>query len=305
MSIPRTCILAILILTPSYVRAENVTAEGAELTLLSKSFKFTEGPIADINGDVYFTDQPNDRIVKYSFSNNEFEDWLTPCGRSNGLYFVAPNQLIACADADNELWQIDVVDKSYNVLAKDNEGRRYNGPNDCWVNSHGGSVYFTDPLYKRPYWEHKIPESNSRDVYRVDPDGTTTRVATDLKQPNGIIGDAENQTLYVADLGDKKIYKFDIKEDGSLGDRKLFCEAGSDGMTIDEDRNVYVTNGKGVSVFDSEGKLVDNITIPRGWTANVTFAGPDRDHLFITAGDAVFTMKMRVRGIPPYHAKAK
>ena len=123
-------------------------------------------------------------------------------------------------------------------------------------------------------------------------------MATDFKQPNGIIGDAEKQTLYVADLGDRKIYRFRIRKDGSLSERKLFCEAGSDGMSIDDQRNIYVTNGKGVSVYNPKGKLIETIKVPRGWTANVTFAGPNRDQLFITAGNAVFTIPMRVRGLP-------
>ena len=111
--------------------AGEVTADGAKLEVISETFKFTEGPIADQAGNVYFTDQPNDRIVKYDFEKDAVEDWLKPCGRSNGLYFVAPDKLIACADAENELWSIDIADKSSQVIVKDNEGRPYNGPNDC------------------------------------------------------------------------------------------------------------------------------------------------------------------------------
>lgn len=290
------CLIPLVSLTADDVTTR-VTAEGAKLELISKSYSFTEGPIADSQGNVYFTDQPNDRIVHYKFEENVCVDWLKPCGRSNGLYLAGPSQLIACADAENELWKIDISDKTHQVIAKDNQGRRYNGPNDCWVNS-DGAIYFTDPLYKRPYWKQTIPESSPRDVYRVDPGGSTSRVAAGLKQPNGIIGDAKMQVLYVADLGDKKIYRFKIAKDGSLEERSLFCEAGSDGMTIDEERNIYITNNKGVSVFNPQGELIETIRIPRGWTANATFAGPAHDHLFITAGNAVFKIKMRVRGLP-------
>lgn len=286
---------AALFLTSSAV-AQSVTAPDAKLRLLSKEYSFTEGPIADSSGDVFFTDQPNDRIVRYSFADDELADWMKPCGRSNGLYFVGPNRLIACADANNELWDINIADKSHKILAKDNSGGPFNGPNDCWVNS-DGSIYFTDPLYKRPYWKHEIPEDNPRGVYRVSPEGKLEKVAEGFKQPNGIIGDAENQTVYVADIGGKKIYRFKIAEDGKLIDRKLFCESGSDGMTIDEKRNVYLTNSKGVTVFNPDGELIETIAVPRGWTANATFAGPKRKQLFITAGNSVFTIQMAVRGL--------
>ena len=119
---------------------------------------------------------------------------------------------------------------------------------------------------------------------------------SDLKQPNGIIGDAENRQIYVADIGAGKTYRYRIDEKGQLTDRILFCEMGSDGMTMDEKGNVYLT-GRGVTVFNQQGEKITNIPVPRGWTANVTFAGPDRKYLFITAKDAVFRIRMSVAGL--------
>lgn len=278
-------------------RADAVTASGAKLKLLSKDYSFTEGPIADAYGDVYFTDQPNDRIVKYSFAEASFVDWMKPAGRSNGLYYVAPHQLIACADADNELWSIHLADKSHKVIGR-GTSHRLNGPNDCWVHS-DGSIFFTDPLYKRDYWKHEPAEDNPRAVYRLSPQGDLTVAANDFKQPNGIIGDAERNMLYVADLGGKKTYRYRIGQDGKLSGRAVHCEAGSDGMTIDVSRNIYLTGSEGVTVYNPDGKLIETIAVPRGWTANVTFAGPKRDHLFITSGNAVFLIKMAVTGFPP------
>ncbi|MDE0863673.1 MAG: SMP-30/gluconolactonase/LRE family protein [Rubripirellula sp.] len=265
------------------------------LKLVGDAYSFTEGPTSDAAGNVYFTDQPNDRIVHYDFATGKLSDWLKPCGRANGLFFVAPNKIIACADENNELWQIDISDQKHRVLAVGPAGRRLSGPNDCWVDR-DGAIYFTDPLYKRPYWTQVIPPDNPRGVYRVTPDGKLSQVAVDLKQPNGIIGDAENRHLYVADIGDKKTYRYSIDDDGKLTDRMLFCSMGSDGMTIDQQRNVYLT-GKGVTVFDRDGKKLRNIPIPKGWTANVTFAGPKNQHLFITAQDSVFVIKMDVSGL--------
>ncbi|KLU03099.1 Gluconolactonase [Rhodopirellula islandica] len=266
------------------------------MKLVGDSYQFTEGPIADDDGNVYFTDQPNDRIVRYDAATGQLADWMSPCGRSNGLDFIAPNQLIACADANNELWSIDLRDQSHKVLIDSVDGRRFGGPNDCWVDTNG-AIYFTDPLYKRPYWKHEIPADNPRGVYRLSKEGTLTQVADDLVQPNGIIGDPENRQLWIADIGDKKTYRYDIAEDGSLANRKLFCEMGSDGMTLDQEGNLYLTGGAGVTVFDAGGNQLETIAVPKGWTANVTFGGKGHQELFITAQDSVYTIPMRVSGL--------
>ncbi|WDQ15408.1 SMP-30/gluconolactonase/LRE family protein [Rhodopirellula sp. P2] len=276
--------------------SRSVVQTDATLKLVGDSYKFTEGPIADDDGNVYFTDQPNDRIVRYDAATGQLTDWMSPCGRSNGLDFIAPNQLIACADANNELWSIDLRDQSHKVLIDSVDGRRFGGPNDCWVDA-DGAIYFTDPLYQRPYWNHKIPADNPRGVYRLSKDGKLTQVADDLVQPNGIIGDPENRQLWIADIGDKKTYRYDIAEDGTLANRKLFCEMGSDGMTLDQERNLYLTGGAGVTVFDAGGNKLETIAVPKGWTANVTFGGTGHQELFITAQDSVYTLPMRVSGL--------
>ena len=99
----------------------------------------------------------------------------------------------------------------------------------------------------------------------------------------------------MADIGAGKTYSYTVHENGDLTDKKLFCELGSDGMTLDKEGNVYLT-GRGVTVFDRAGKQITNIAVPEPWTANVTFGGPDRKLLFITAGKKVFGLKMAVAG---------
>lgn len=133
-------------------------------------------------------------------------------------------------------------------------------------------------------------------VYYMTPDyKTVTRIADDLVQPKGIIGTADGKTLYIADIGARKTYVYDISRDGTLSNKRLFCEMGSDGMTIDEEGNVYLT-GKGVSVFNPAGEKIRQIDVAKNWTANVTFGGKDRKTLFITASDSVYTLQMRVAG---------
>jgi gluconolactonase len=261
---------------------------------LADGFKFTEGPACDGEGNVLFTDQPNDRILKWSV-DGKLSTALQPCGRSNGLCFDAEGNLWACADEKNELWCI-APDGKVTVVLQNFEGKLLNGPNDLWIRPDGG-IYFSDPFYKRPYWKRGPQEQDVQAVYFLSPDRKQlSRVADDLQQPNGVIGTPDGKTLYVADIRARKTYAYDIQQDGKLANKRLFCEMGSDGMTLDDEGNVYLT-GKGVTVFNPAGQQIEQIPIPAGWTANVCFGGKDRKTLFITAKEYLFGLKMRVRGV--------
>ena len=275
--------------------AESIIAPGAKLEKLGEGYSFTEGPAVDRDGNVFFTDQPNDRIVKWSAADGTFSDWLKPAGRANGTYFDKAGNLLACADEENQLWSI-APDKKITKLVFNYEGKLLNGPNDLWIRPDGG-LYFTDPLYKRNYWKRDpAMQQDGQHVYFMTPNQKIVRrVATDLKQPNGIIGTPDGKTLYVADIGARKTYSYEIQSSGSLTNKQLFCEFGSDGMTIDNEGNIYLT-GKGVTVFDKAGKQIEQIPVPEGWTANITFGGKERDLLFITASKNVYGLKMRVKG---------
>lgn len=275
--------------------AQRLIAEGAVLTLVSDRFEFTEGPAVDAVGNVYFTDQPNDRIVKWDASDNSVTDWMHPSGRSNGLFFDKHGNLISCADAKNQLWRID-KDRNFTVLVDGYLGKKLGGPNDVWVHPNG-TIYFTDPYYQRSWWEHTEPEIEARRVYYMSPNDNQVKIAAeDFIMPNGIVGSGNGKLLYIADIKGEKTYRYTINNDGSLADKTLFCTMGSDGMTLDGSGNVYLT-GKGVTVFDAKGNKIEHIEVPESWTANVTFGGKDRNILFITAMDAVYTLKMNVSGI--------
>lgn len=277
----------------AFAADNGLIAPGARVEKLAGEFKFTEGPTADAAGNVFFTDQPNDRIMKWSV-DGKLSTFMQPAGRSNGMYFDAQGNLIACADERNELWSI-APDGKVTVLLKDCHAKRLNGPNDVWVHP-DGSLYFTDPFYKRPWWTHTAPEQDGQHVYRLSADRKKLlRVTDDLQQPNGIIGSADGKTLYVADIRAKKTYAYDIRPDGTLANKRLFCEAGSDGMTLDGQGNLYLT-GKGVMVFDTSGRKIEQIDVPEPWTANVCFGGKDRRTLFITASKGFYSIRLRVEG---------
>jgi gluconolactonase len=265
----------------------------AKVEKLAGGFKFTEGSKPDADGNVYFTDQPNDRIHVWS-TDGKLSTFMEPSGRSNGLFIDAKGKLWACADEKNELWTIDVKTKEKTVVVKDFKGKLLNAPNDVWVGP-DGSAYFTDPMYARNYWTRdKAEQQDARAVYHLNPKGELSRVEGAFKQPNGITGSLDGKTLYVADINDKKTYSYTIGDGGKPTDRKLFCEAGSDGMTVDAAGNVYLTSGK-VLVFDKTGKKVTELSVPES-PANVCFGGKEFKTLFITARTGLYSVPTTVKG---------
>jgi gluconolactonase len=281
--------------TSASCEKQSIIAPGAKLEKLADGFKFTEGPAVDSKGNVFFTDQPNNKILEWSI-DGKLSTWLDNAGRANGLYFDEHGNLLACADMNNQLWSID-PDGKVTVLVKDYKGKLLNGPNDLWEDSKGG-IYFTDPLYKRDYWTRDpAMQQDGQHVYYLNPDRSKLiRVTEDLVQPNGIIGTPDGKMLYVADIGAHKTCVYNIEADGTLSGKKLFCSMGSDGMTIDNEGNVYLT-GRGVTVFNPAGEQIEHIPIDAGWTANVTFGGADRHTLFITAQTSIYSLQMRVKGV--------
>jgi gluconolactonase len=271
-----------------------IIAENAKPVLISDQFKFTEGPAVNKNGDVFFTDIVEGKIWKYS-TEGELSLFMDKTGHSDGMYFDKKGNLITAADEKNEIWQIS-PDKKVKVLLDNFEGKRFNGPNDLWIDAKGG-IFFTDPYYQRPYWERKKPDLSNQSVYYL-PKGSKTAILLDSNfvRPNGIIGSADGKNLFVADIGDKKTYKYDIGKKGELSNRRLFTDMGSDGMTLDNRGNLYLTGRGGITVFNPQGEKIEHIAIPAS-TANVCFGGKNRDILFITASKAVYTLKMNVRGI--------
>ena len=266
---------------------------GAALIKLSQQFAFCEGPAVDKAGNIYFTDQPNDKIWKYDV-DGKLSVFMDKTGRANGLYVDKKGRIISCSDERNELWAI-TPKKKVTVLLTDVQGKKLNGPNDLWIDKKEG-IYFTDPYYQRDYWQRKKPELKGQYVYYL-PKGKKQAVIVDslLVQPNGIVGKADGSTLYVADIADNKTYQYHINADGSLSDRRLFVAQGSDGITIDTEGNLYLS-GKGVTIYNSTGIKLGNIPVPSNWVGNLCFGGRDRTTLLITASESVYTLQMVVKG---------
>ncbi|MPL56131.1 Gluconolactonase [bioreactor metagenome] len=273
--------------------SNDLVQENAEIELVSSQFSFTEGPAADAFGNVYFTDQPNDKIYVWNWKTNQIEEFLDKTGRANGTFFDQKGNLLTCSDENGEIWKIN-EDGVAEVLTTSFEGKRLNGPNDLWVDENNG-IYFTDPLYVRDYWKNFKQEIQEKNLYYRNSEGKITKLDT-FTQPNGIVGSQKFKKLYVSDIDAHKTYVYDIQGDGKLTNKKLFCNLGSDGMTLDNLGNLYLT-GKGVTVFNKNGEQIHHISVPENWTANVTFGGENFSTLFITASKSVYTLKMNVSGI--------
>ena len=131
----------------SQAQPNDIVTEGETPVKISGSYSFTEGPAADAKGDVYFTDQPNNKIYRWDCESGEITLFTNQSGRSNGMYFDAQGNLIACADMDNQLWSFDMKGHS-KILVTDYREKLLNGPNDVWISKDGG-YYLTDPYFKR------------------------------------------------------------------------------------------------------------------------------------------------------------
>lgn len=274
--------------------AEDVVDANLKPTLISRQFSFTEGASVDKHGNVFFTDQNNNKIWEYDV-NGKLSLFLDSAGRSNGMYFYKNGDLLTCADEHDELWRISPK-KKITVVLTNYQNHRLNGPNDVWIDNKGG-IYFTDPYYQRPWWDRKTPDITQQCVYYLPKNSKEPiQMIADLQQPNGIVGTPDDKYLYVADIKANKTYRYAIGKDGALSDKQLVITQGSDGMTLDEKGNIYLT-GRGVTVYNPLGKKITHIDVPEKWTANLCFGGKNRDELFITASEGVYTIRMKVKGV--------
>lgn len=295
---------------------------------------FTEGTTTAPNGDVYFVEQNSNKIMRWSVADKQLSVFMHPAGYSNGMSFDAKGDLIACADERNELWSISLtktetiaypeplnpavgekpsVEKitrpAHTVIMNGKyQDKLLGGPNDLWIRPDGG-IYFTDPFYARQWWTPgRKQEQELKTVYYLSPDHKTlTRVLADFNSskgvagtPNGIIGTPDGKTLYVADIGNSELLSFDVQPDGSLTNKKLIAPFGSDGMTLDDQGNLYLTTGTrtapGVTVVSTKtGHQIGFIPVPEQ-PANVCFGGKDRKTLYFSARTGFYSMPTNVKG---------
>jgi sugar lactone lactonase YvrE len=265
-----------------------------EVREVAAGFTFTEGPATAGNGDVFFTDIPQEKIHVWRAATGRIDTWLEKTDKINGLFFRPDGTLVGCQmGAGRRVVSIDPTTKAITPLAERFEGKRFNAPNDLVIDAHGG-VWFTDPAYGRTPEEKELSEEA---VYWIAADGSSVRkVADGFRRPNGIALSPDEKTLYVADRDADITVAFPVEGPGRVGPRRQFADIGSDGFAVDEQGNLYLTpKAAAIRVFSPTGKQQGEISLPVP-AANITFGGPDRRTLLITARDRVFTLPMKVKG---------
>jgi gluconolactonase len=271
-----------------------VVEAGAEIKLITGGHGFTEGPVVDASGNLFFVDIPFNTIFKVT-PDGACTPFVSGSGSANGLGISPDGVLYACLNGDRSVVAVDSTGK-YTTVCDKYKGKLLNNPNDMWFDAKGG-FYFTDPAY----YLHSTKEQGGEYVYYVSPDRKTViRVADDTVQPNGLIGTPDNKVLYIADPGQKMIFKYTINEDGTLSNKSVFANSDCDGMDIDSQGNIYLTDiyhpERSITVYNPDGKLIETIAVPEG-ASNCGFGGSDKKTLFITARTSVYSIKIKVPGI--------
>lgn len=264
---------------------------------LEGKYAFTEGPAADPDGNVYFSDIPNERIHKIDPAG-KVTVFREKSNRANGLMVNAKGEIVACEMA-GQVVAYSADGKERRVVADKYEGKRFNAPNDLVLDKAGG-VYFTDPAFGAPM---PLPQGKTA-VYYAAKDGKVTRLIDDLPNPNGVLLSPDEKTLYVLPSGQKRMMAYPVQAPGKLGAGKVFCEleqpkpggnGGGDGGTVDAKGNVYITSALGLQVFDPSGNKLGTIKFPEQ-PANATFGGKDMKTLYVTARTSVYSVPMAVAG---------
>jgi len=280
---------------PSLVSAEgldDLVEEGAEIQLLATGFRVAQGPAADANGDVYFSDIYHHKILKWSFEDSSLTLVREHPGGPDGLYFEEDGSLLVCELTGLNFGRLH-PNGEYEVIANSFNGKSLTGPNDVYVDEEGG-IYFSDSF---PGSDMREPEFCA---YYIAPGTSELKLLfNDHWKTKGLHISLDGKWLYAADFGGRKVYRYELLSPGVLGKKELFIDTRCGGMTVDEKGNVYIStvnDSKGVMVYDSEGNQIGQIPCEE-MVSSVTFAGPNRDKLIITTLKSIFSLDMKVRGM--------
>jgi gluconolactonase len=277
---------------------------GADVTFekLATGFLFTEGPLWHLR-DKYllFSDMPGDHLRKWSRESG-VTTFRKPCAQSNGLAWDREGRLITCEHATSRLTRTE-ANGDITVLASHHEGKELNSPNDVVVKS-DGAIYFSDPTYGRKeyYGKPRPLQLDFRGVYRVSPDGKTqSLLAGDFGQPNGLCFSLDEKQLYVNDTDRQHIRLFDVRQDGTLANSRVWAEtkgegAGApDGMKIDSAGNIYCCGPGGIHVFAPDAACLGVIRVPE-YSANFCFGDDDLRSLYVTAATSLYRLRIATPG---------
>ena len=292
---------------------DKLVAPEAKVEKLAEGFTWSEGPTW-IDKGVTFSDVPENVAYRWKEGMTKAEVFLKPSGMttptpgfreqgSNGLATDAQGKLLICQHGDRRIARYE--DGKFVTLADRFEGKRFNSPNDLALRKNG-DIYFTDP----PYGLDKLNDSPLKEipfngVYRLS-GGKVSLLTKELTFPNGIGFSPDEKILYVAVSDSKapRIMAFDVKEDGNLGEGRVFFDAkplsskgrkGScDGLKVDKSGNVWATGPGGVLVLAPDGKHIGSILTNQP-TGNCCW-GDDGSTLYVTANMFLVRVKTQTKG---------
>ena len=296
---------------------DSIVPKGSKPELVWAEGKFTEGPTLGPNGIIYFSDI-GQRTMRFDPATGKTTVFREPSGKANGLMMNRKGNLIACEGANGGSRRVSLttLKSKTTTLVDRRNGKRFNSHNDLAIDAKG-RIYFTD----RPEPNSRPDQTGVHGVYRVDPDGSVTRILTEPEviRPNGIVISPDDTTLYLLETeqsaaGPRLIRAYDLSEDGTVSNMRVFHDfhpgRSGDGMTIDSAGNLYVAAGlnrlrgtsetldtvAGVHVFSPGGELLEHIPIPEDTITNAAFGGPDLRTLYVTAGKTLFSFRTDVAG---------
>ena len=289
-----------LLIAPAWGQSDAKIEPVGPIETIETGFAFTEGPAWDPRGVLYFTDIPNTTIHRVG-SDDAVTAFTTGSKHANGLLVAADGRMLAC-QMDGQVVSYDVETGESEVLADRYNGTRFNAPNDLVIDDQGG-IYFTDPLFRAP---DPLPQGIQA-VYYISVDGKVSRVTEAIAAPNGIGLSPDGKRLYVIPSRQAEMLVYDVKSPGELSDGRTLCRltqpegkdgTGGDGMAVDVQGNLYITTNLGVEIFSAAGEKRGLVVFDQQ-PANVTFAGPDRKTMVVTARSGVYRVPMPIAGLEP------
>jgi len=281
-------IFSVLFISPAaFSQGSSLVEAGAEVIEVRAGFAFLEGPVSDRSGNLFFTDIDGNRVHKMDVDGN-FSTAYEPSNHANGLTLDLDGNLLICEQSGQRLVKMD-ENGNITVVADGYNGKPFNSPNDAWVHPNG-SIYLTDPRYQFP--EGALSQDGEY-VYRIASDGSVSAIITDIPKPNGVVGTEDGRTLYIASTELRKVFRYELNADGTVSNRSEFADQGSDGMTMDQYGNVYLTWAGGVSIRNPQGEEIEFIETPQ-MPATVGFGGADGKTLYMTARTGLYSVRMNV-----------
>jgi len=259
---------------------------------VSSGHKYTEGPVVNASGELFFSDGPANQVHKIDLQG-KVSVFAKDCPRINGLAFGPDGKLYGCENGSKQIVRFSPDGQKETVLSGVT-------CNDIVVLANG-TGYFTDP--------------ENQQIYFFTTDGEKKVVDTGIERPNGLVTSPDQTLLTVADSFGRMTYSFQIQPDGTLAAKQPYgwlhmpddaTRAGADGLTVDTEGRVYVASRMGVQVLDQPGRV--NLILsrpPNNKLSNLVFGGPDLNHLYATAGNKVYVRHLKAQGVRLYQAPIK